>query len=94
MVYHDGGYTAAEDAKDSAVDKAGWGLRAQLLFDLTGGATKVLDTIVAYVPVQLDPDAHSYIGCLKQSNNTAELTAVPHAMTLLMRCINICAATV
>ena len=84
VVYHDGGYTAAADTKDSAVDKAGWGLRAQL-FNLTEDATEVLDTIVAYGPVQLDPDVDSYIGCLKKSNNTAELTAVPHAMTLLMK---------
>ena len=35
--------------------------------------------------MQLDSDVDSYIGCLKKSNNTAELTAVPHAMTLLMK---------
>eukprot|EP01043_Picozoa_sp_COSAG02_P074565 COSAG02_NODE_14985_length_1217_cov_18.995528_1_plen_123_part_00 len=32
----------------------------------------------AYGPVQLDPAADTYVGCLTMSNNTAELSAVPH----------------
>jgi ribonuclease HI len=38
----------------------------------------------AYGPVQLDETATDFAGCLKHSNNTAELSAVPHAMADLL----------
>ena len=82
LIYHDGGYTSEEDS-ESGVATSGWGLRAQL-FDLDGDSSVVLQTEKAYGPVQLDMDAHSYLGCVVLSNNTAELSAVPHAMAFVL----------
>jgi ribonuclease HI len=65
------------------VATSGWGLRAQL-FDLDDDSGGVLQTEKAYGPVQLDMDAYSYLGCVTLSNNTAELSAVPHAMAFVL----------
>ena len=58
-------------------------MRAQL-FDLRRNQREALATVTAYGPVQLDPEARTYIGCLVRSNNTAELSAVPHAMAYVL----------
>eukprot|EP01046_Picozoa_sp_COSAG06_P032145 COSAG06_NODE_3190_length_5707_cov_57.591655_6_plen_207_part_00 len=82
VIYHDGGYTSAEDSK-SGEETSGWGLRAQL-FDVQGDKDEVIVEEKAYGPVQLDMDAYMYIGCVVRSNNTAELSAVPHAMAFVL----------
>ena len=42
------------------------------------------ETWDAYGSVQLNPDQQSFCGCIQLSNNTAELSAVPHVMTDVM----------
>ena len=41
--------------------------------------------VQAYGTVQLDMDAEDYIGCVDKTNNTAELSAVPHALRRVYR---------
>ena len=55
------------------------------MFDLHGDREEVLETVKAYGPVQLDAEAYTYIGCLVRSNNTAELSAVPHAVAHVLK---------
>ena len=74
VVYHDGGYTAP---KNGAPEKSGWGYRATVL-DTLSGAT--METREGYGPVQLEPTERTFCGCIQRSNNTAELSAVPHVM--------------
>ena len=75
-MYHDGGYTPAEEGKSG--EKSGWGYTATVT-DLQVNVE--LEEREGYGPVQLDPDANTFCGCIQQSNNTAELSAVPHVMT-------------
>ena len=37
-----------------------------------------------YGAVQLDPTADTFLGCLAMTNNTAELSAVPHIMAAIL----------
>ena len=39
-----------------------------------------METRDSFGPVQLDAEADTFVGCIVLSNNTAELSAVPHAM--------------
>ena len=47
-------------------------------------AGTVLEVRDGYGPVQLDPEEDTYLGCLTKSNNTAELSAVPHIMAAVL----------
>ena len=76
LVYHDGGYTPAE--KDKSKEKSGWGYTATVT-DLQTNAE--IEQREGYGPVQLDPDDNTFCGCIQLSNNTAELSAVPHVLT-------------
>ena len=81
-VYHDGGFTpAADDKSDWPRDRAGWGYRATIRNAQSGAEIEVRD---GYGPVQLDPEADTFLGCLAMSNNTAELSAVPHIMAAIL----------
>ena len=76
LVHHDGGYTPAEEGKSG--EKSGWGYTATVT-DLH--ARVELEQREGYGPVQLDPADNTFCGCIQLSNNTAELSAVPHVMT-------------
>ena len=43
-------------------------------------ADETVEERQGYGPVRLEVQSTAYIGCLHNSNNTAELSAVPHAM--------------
>ena len=82
VIHHDGGYTPAKDDKSERPrDRAGWGFRARLM---QLDAWSVVEEFDAYGPVVLDPGP-TYVGCVTLSNNTAELSAVPHALVAVAR---------
>ena len=77
VVYHDGGFTPAKDTKTKQ-ETAGWGYHLELMtVHRNPSRDRLLRIRQAYGPVQLEEDKSDFCGCIKRSNNTAELSAVP-----------------
>jgi ribonuclease HI len=88
VVHHDGGYTPPEDTKDK-VARSGWGFRAMLKrLKQSCEHDEWMQTkpICSYGKVILDEEhpGGAYMGCVVESNNTAELSAVPHVMATMI----------
>jgi ribonuclease HI len=84
VVYHDGGSTDAKDSRTHE-DVAGWGYWARLYKRREeDGEEEMIEDYKAWGPVQLDAEEPTFVGCVRKSNNTAELSAVPHAMAAAM----------
>jgi len=89
IAYHDGGYTPPDAAADKPAI-AGWGYQLQYipLADLPGGDDLPTPTaqVLGHGPVMLDDGDATFCGAITLSNNTAELSALPHILiTLLIR---------
>ena len=84
LAYHDGGYT-----NDKNGEAAGWGYQLQkLMLNARRDSPHLpvpISRELAHGPVDLDPDSRYFCGCLHNSNNTAELSAVPHILTRVLR---------
>ena len=80
VTYHDGGFTPAKDSKTKE-ETAGWGYQLELMIvHRNPSRDRVLLVRQAYGPVQLEADKSDSCGCIKRSNNTAELSAVPQIL--------------
>ena len=80
VVYHDGGFTPAKDTKTKQ-ETAGWGYQLELMtVHRNPSRDRLLRIRQAYGPVQLEAAKSDFCGCIKRSNNTAELSAVPHIL--------------
>ena len=72
-----GGYSAQESNRKNpgamqmpVRERKAFAAEAKRLARLDAQKWLDADTIVAYGPVELKPDAHSYVGCIRKSNNT------------------------
>ena len=90
LTYHDGGYTNDKQSGDKqSGEAAGWGYQLQkLMLNARRDSPHLpvpISRELAHGPVDLDPDSKCFCGCLHNSNNTAELSAVPHILTRVLR---------
>lgn len=78
--------TSATKSGDSTVaTAANWKDKA-MRADATADPDDLTATnVIAYGPVQLDMTREDFIGCIDRTNNTGELSAVPHAIYRVYR---------
>ena len=88
VAYHDGGYTPANTKPNQPDEEAGWGYQLQRipLSNLPGGADLPPATLreLGYGPIVLDVTEPSFCGAIARSNNTAELSALPHILVRIL----------